>query len=230
MDRRTYGLRERTITLSNFEEMSERAAAKQALRHRMAEQRNRLSLEERAEKSRLACEYACELMKADQVKSFMIYLSFRSELDTRSIIEWAWQSGIRVIVPRSVPEDRTMELYEMMDWSELVPGAYGIMEPDPSRSSRVRDIVPEIIWVPGLAFDRNGGRLGYGGGYYDRLSVMPVEATNPNSAMLGDAQWIGLGYASQVLDHVPTEVHDRILDGLVTEQGYYRMNQSFAGG
>lgn len=151
----------------------------------------------------------------------MIYVPFRSELDSRPLIEWAWDAGIEVLVPRTIPSSRSMELYLLQHWGQLAPGAYGIPEPNPAAAVRRGDAAPDIVWVPGLAFDKKGGRLGYGGGYYDRLhdklnrplqmsdSGMPSKRT----------MWMGLAYDFQVIDEVPMDRHDAVLDGLVTNQG-----------
>ncbi|MGE7052530.1 5-formyltetrahydrofolate cyclo-ligase [Paenibacillus glucanolyticus] len=208
-----------TITLLNPEEEIKRVSAKHALRRSMTLRRDELSDEERTKRSKQACEMASEVMKERHVQSMMIYVPFRSELDSRPLVEWAWEHGLQVIVPRSLPQDRSMELYELQKWDELIPGAYGIQEPDPQRSKMFMNDVPDIIWVPGLAFDRNGGRLGYGGGYYDRLADRLCHEVH-DAARLKEPLWVGIGYEVQVLEHVPMEEHDRVLDGLVTDLGY----------
>lgn len=118
-----------------------RASAKAALRKTMALRRDELSEEERAKRSKQACAFAAEVMDRLHLQSMMIYVPFRSELDSRPLIEWAWKQGIQVIVPRSLTQDRSMELYKLQAWDELVSGAYGISEPDPLRSQNgiIRD-------------------------------------------------------------------------------------------
>lgn len=203
----------------NPEEEMKRVPAKQALRRIMSSRRDELSEEERIKRSKQACEIASEVMNQHDAHSMMIYVPFRSELDSRSLVEWAWEHGVQVIVPRSMPQDRSMELYEFRKWDELIPGAYGILEPDPLRSKMLLNEVPDIIWVPGLAFDRNGGRLGYGGGYYDRLADR-LRQEAYDAAHHREPLWMGIGYEVQVLEHVPMEDHDMGLDGLVTDLGY----------
>lgn len=204
----------------NPEEELKRVSAKDALRKLMLSRRDELSEEERAKRSQQACEFASEVMKRLRLQSMMIYVPFRSELDSRPLVEWAWKQGIQVIVPRSLPQDRSLELYKLQGWNELIPGAYGILEPDPQRSQKWMDHRPDIIWVPGLAFDRKGGRLGYGGGYYDRLSDRLSQVAQDTSRQIGEPLWVGIGYEVQVLEHVPMEEHDKVLDGLVTERGH----------
>jgi len=217
--------------LSKFEDENKQGNLKRQLREQMTKLRNEIPPEERSECSRQACGHASAFMKQHLFKSMMIYVPFRSELDTRPLVEWAWQEGIRVIVPRSIPENRALELYEIRSWDELSPGAYGIMEPDPKRLSKYTAIPPDILWVPGLAFDRAGGRLGYGGGYYDRLSGVIEHGSRTEAAEdRGKPWWIGLGYDIQLVDRVPMDEHDRHLDGVITEKGYYRAGSARSGG
>lgn len=204
----------------NPEEDLKRASAKAALRKTMALRRDELSEEERAKRSKQACAFAADVMDRLHLQSMMIYVPFRSELDSRPLIEWAWKQGIQVIVPRSLTQDRSMELYKLQAWDELVSGAYGISEPDPLRSQKWSHPGPDIVWVPGLAFDRMGGRLGYGGGYYDRLSDRLNQGAQADARRIKKPLWVGIGYEVQVLEQVPMEEHDRVLDGLVTEQGH----------
>jgi 5-formyltetrahydrofolate cyclo-ligase len=91
---------------------------------------------------------------------------------------------------------------------DLVPGYYNIPEPDPGRCKRVESSEIDAAVIPGSVFDIQGGRLGYGGGYYDRFLV--------NDAP--QAKRIGLAFELQVVDKVPVEPHDQPLDILITEK------------
>ncbi|MGG1879940.1 5-formyltetrahydrofolate cyclo-ligase [Paenibacillus cisolokensis] len=201
---------------------------KQQLRQRMSKRRDSLAEEVRRELSVLACRHAAQLMEQRGLQRMLVYVPFRSELDSRPLIEWAWEAGVEVLVPRSVPRDRSMELYLLRSWDQLVPGAYGILEPDPAVAERHEDAAPDIVWVPGLAFDRKGGRLGYGGGYYDRLHDklnrlrQDPERNAPGTSK--STMWMGLAYEIQVVDQVPMDRHDAVLDGLVTNEGCTERN------
>ncbi|MFC4779614.1 5-formyltetrahydrofolate cyclo-ligase [Paenibacillus sp. GCM10023252] len=188
-----------------------RANEKQMLRKEMAAIRNALSENYRQYASDEACLHAAAWLQEQQVRSFMTYVPLRTELNARPLTEWAWAAGIRVIVPKCRPSDRAMILYEITEWDQLVPGAYGIMEPNPNLAIN-RGTAPEVILVPGLAFDKEGGRLGYGGGYYDRYwSLISASSAKP--------YWLGLGYDAQLLPKVRLEQHDLRLDGVITESG-----------
>ncbi|MNJ62482.1 5-formyltetrahydrofolate cyclo-ligase family protein [compost metagenome] len=148
----------------------------------------------------------------------MTYVPFRSELDLSGLMEWGWRTGRAIIVPRCKADDFSMSLYYLRSWDELAPGAYGIREPDPEAAVPVeRGLVPEVVFVPGLAFDRRGGRLGYGGGYYDRFaaSLRMQDGTAPQ--ML----WIGAAFEKQLIADVPLELHDLKMNGIVTEVAVY---------
>ncbi|WP_042170756.1 5-formyltetrahydrofolate cyclo-ligase [Paenibacillus gorillae] len=187
---------------------------KNKLRQKMLEARNGMPAEDRTEKSAAVCRYLSEWLTAKAVKRMMCYAPFRSELDTRPLIEWAWQSGIEVVLPRSEPADRSMTLHLISRWEDLIPGAYGIPEPDSAASPALAEQDwPGIIIVPGVAFDSYGGRLGYGGGYYDRFAER-----------LGNERiWMGAAFDIQFMnlemEKLPMQPHDKRMDGLVTESG-----------
>ncbi|PZD95077.1 5-formyltetrahydrofolate cyclo-ligase [Paenibacillus sambharensis] len=184
----------------------------------MAAKRDSLAPEERHRRSEEACTRAADWLSAAGAGSVMLYVGFRSELDTRPLIATCWSLGIEVIVPRSNPADRSMELFRLRSWEELAAGAYGILEPSPELAAPWPDSrLPDIVVTPGLAFDRSGGRLGYGGGYYDRLRARFDEAEQSGRA----TQWVGLCYEFQLVSEVPMEDHDARLHGLITETGYY---------
>lgn len=104
-----------------------------------------------------------------RAKTVLVYVSMPIEVDTREIISKALSDGKRVAVPRCVPGTREMEFYLIESLDELSPGTFGVLEPVPNPGRLLRDFSHSICVVPALACDRNGYRLGYGGGYYDRF-------------------------------------------------------------
>ncbi|MDQ6420102.1 5-formyltetrahydrofolate cyclo-ligase [Paenibacillus sp. LHD-117] len=189
------------------------------LRSVYAAARNALDASKRKQWSREVCRHAATLAERTSARTIMAYVSFRSELDLSELIEWCWRKDVRVIVPRCTFADRGMTLHELKSFEQLRPGAYGIMEPDPALAEQLpSDSVPDIVMVPGLAFDKVGGRLGYGGGYYDlfseRMSILARESGK-------ETIWLGVSFEAQLQDHVPGESHDLRLDGVVTEQTIY---------
>ncbi|MFC5647576.1 5-formyltetrahydrofolate cyclo-ligase [Paenibacillus solisilvae] len=184
--------------------------------------RDSLSEQLRSSRSEAACQAVIDWLEQQQETfhslRLMVYVPFRSELDTKPLIEWGWRSHLTIIVPRCVRADRSMELYSIKGWEELVPGAYEILEPDPHKAERCADsFIPDIIIVPGLAFDLLGGRLGYGGGYYDRFYERLCKLTAEQAKRF--PYWIGAGYELQLTHEVPMDPHDARLQAVVTEQG-----------
>lgn len=199
---------------------------KAELRTRMAQVRGGISAEQHRDFSRIACGQAVSWLKKENMRSMLIYVSFRSELDTKPLIEEAWQTGIEVYVPRCRREDCSMTLHSLKDWGELKSGSYGILEPDPEHSPAVpEEFIPEAVFVPGIAFDMAGGRLGYGGGYYDRLyerfSVQGGHGKLP--------VWAGIGFGAQVVGQVPMEKTDARLQVLITERDVYEFKEAEDG-
>jgi len=185
------------------------------IRNQMTIERNNLSIEQRRLWSEAACSKAKAFIESHSSKAFMVYVSFRSELDLSSLIEWGWQTGRKVVAPRCIAADRSMELYTLQSWDDLRPGAYGIMEPNPEAAQRVEDNCElGVVFVPGLAFDLQGGRLGYGGGYYDRFAE---SVQNSGSK----PYWLGISFEAQLIAEVPLEEHDLKMDGIITERNMY---------
>jgi 5-formyltetrahydrofolate cyclo-ligase len=192
------------------------------IRNQMAIKRNSLSSDQRKLWSEQACANAEKWLEKYNAATLMVYISFRSELDLTNLIEWGWRTGRDVIVPRCVASDRSMTLHYLRSWDDLMPGAYGIMEPNPAVSLPIVDgYVPDIVLVPGLAFDRQGGRLGYGGGYYDRFAEAAISGADINNAT--NTLWLGVSFDAQFIDDVPTEEHDLKMDGWITESGIFML-------
>ncbi|HWI50966.1 MAG TPA: 5-formyltetrahydrofolate cyclo-ligase [Symbiobacteriaceae bacterium] len=143
----------------------------------------------------------------------LLYIAFRGEVATEAIAAAAVAAGKGLALPRVIREPRGLVLHAYNgDPATLARGAYGIAEPRPDWPV-VAPAAVDLVVVPGVAFDRTGGRLGYGGGYYDRL-LPEIRAAHPG-AML-----VGLAYDCQVTDGLPRDPHDIPVDGLATELGY----------
>lgn len=187
----------------------------------MAGLRDAIPPDERLARSEAACRHAAEWLEASGINCFLAYASFRSELDTSALLEWGWRRGAAVLLPACRPDDRSMALYRVRGAAELAPGAYGLPEPDPAQAEPWTDLAAiGAVFTPGLAFSPDGGRLGYGGGYYDRFAAVMQRACTASSA-----RWVGLCFAAQVTAGVPVEPHDARLDGCVTEHGIMMTGQ-----
>ncbi len=147
----------------------------------------------------------CEqLLSLDDIlRAFCVYcyVSFRREAGTWRFMEALLKQGKCVAVPKVV--GRELEFYVITGKADLEEGIMGIMEPKPT-CLKIHDPEAPVI-VPGVAFDKSGNRLGYGGGYYDRL--FEKEPNHPR---------IAIAYGFQIFDHIPTEPHDKRMDRIIT--------------
>ena len=138
-----------------------------------------------------------------------IFLSKADEPETSQIIELAWKSGKQIGVPCVLPD--TLELFhsQLTSFEDLRPGALDVLEPSPEQRTTLIPESFDLVIVPGVAFDRQGGRLGYGKGYYDRFLDQSL------------AFRLALAFDFQILKTVPTEMYDVPMDGILTENGFY---------
>ncbi|MFD0960885.1 5-formyltetrahydrofolate cyclo-ligase [Paenibacillus chungangensis] len=188
---------------------------KSVLRARLAAERDALNEELRVVWSERCSQHLVNYVQECGFNRILAYVPFRSELNISPFVEWCWSSDVEVWVPRCRRQDRSMTFYRLRDWDNLVDGAYGIKEPDPETMETLSEaVLPDLVIVPGLGFDYHGGRIGYGGGYYDRYA-----AAASNDWKSKPVSWIGVGYESQIMEKVPTEAHDLRLGGIATETG-----------
>jgi len=184
-------------------------ARKQALRQRIIAARDELTPTLQARLSKEIVRQLCSLAAYGAARTVLGYLNFGSELQSELWVRQALTDGKQVLLPRVNKAGRHLEMFEIHDPdNDVAPGAYGIREPIPERC-RHFDAPGEIdlILLPGVAFDRTGGRLGYGGGFFDKLL-----AHLPRRPVL-----IAGAFALQVIDAVPQESTDHRVDWLVTE-------------
>jgi len=144
-----------------------------------------------------------------------IYIPMGGEVDTRLIVARAYRDGKKVAIPRMEGEDLAFYFYDGRT-ENLLPNQFGILEPDPVWKL-VDPSVPTgrrlLILTPGLAFDKEGRRLGRGKGFYDRF-LHRLRAAHP----AGSRSWaVGLAFAEQLVERVPVSDHDEILEGIVTD-------------
>lgn len=146
-------------------------------------------------------------------KIIMTFISFGDEVDTHEFIKKSLKDGKRIVVPITFPKTKEIRPSELFDFNELKIGFYNILTP---KDEFIRFIDPkeiDLIVVPGVGFDRNGFRVGYGGGYYDRfLSKYP------------DAVKLGIAFDLQLIDEVPKEDFDIPVDLILTENEIIHCN------
>jgi len=178
---------------------------KRALRREVRARRDALPPEERERLGQAVARNLLTLPEVRQASTVMAFSSFGSEVDTRPIIEQLARDGRRVVLPRV--EGRTIVPVGYRSGDPVKPSSFGALEPaggDPVRPEEI-----DVVIVPGLAFDRRGHRVGYGGGFYDRFL----------GRLRPDALTVGICFSVQVVDEVPNGRGDRPVDLVVTEEG-----------
>jgi 5-formyltetrahydrofolate cyclo-ligase len=181
--------------------------SKKIVRKKIQEKRNSLTYHERLIGSSSIAE---RLMKLDcyrNSKEILAYYPFRSEIDTTIIIRKALNQGKKVILPRV--RGKKLELYYIKDLiDDLIPGSFGIMEPIASKCKIASYKNVDMVLVPGVGFDRNFNRLGYGGGFYDKLlEKLPVKIPR-----------IALAFTLQIIENIPVMAHDLKVNIIITEK------------
>jgi len=152
-------------------------------------------------------------------KHVFIYVHFRSEVQTMPLIKKLLAAGKTVSVPVTLAEQSKISAVALNDPdSQLIPGYYGIPEPTPETisSSTVQPKNIDTVIIPGSVFDVKGGRLGYGGGFYDRFLCKDAPR----------AKRVALAYELQMVTQVPVEPHDQCMDYVITEQQIYDCQRS----
>lgn len=175
---------------------------KAAVRAIIKERLKAMTACEMERQSAAACRRAVNSSAFQSAKTILVYSAMPGECDPAYIAEQARRRGKAVAYPKC--ENGTLGLY-LAEPGQLKAGAYGIYEPDES-CERIQAGCVDFAVIPGLAFDLDGGRLGRGGGYYDRL--------------LGNMQAVKLGlcFNEQLLDRVPMAAHDCKVDMIAAEK------------
>jgi 5-formyltetrahydrofolate cyclo-ligase len=180
--------------------------AKRELRERVLAARDALAPAARAEASQSIAQRIAGLASFRAASCVVLTLGFRSEWDTRALVDDALARGAAVALPRVNEVTRMIELCRVLSVAaDTAPGYRGIPEPHASLPPvEPRDV--EWILVPGVAFDAHGRRLGYGGGYYDRLLPL-LPRTAPR---------IAGAFELQLVDDIPAAPHDLTVDAIAT--------------
>jgi len=186
---------------------------KTAIRKSILKIRDQIPLDIRDQKNLRIRETLLSLPEFLSAKTILFYASFRSEVETHSLIREALAMGKRLVLPKVDAENHALILYEIKDIDELAPGYMGIPEPDlPDERSAVIDGI-DLAIIPGAAFDLTGNRLGYGAGYYDNLLLGRRSGT----------PILSLAYEEQLVDAIPAEKHDVRVDMIVTDKKVIRL-------
>ena len=178
---------------------------KNSIRQILRQRKEAMIPENRLEKSKRVC---CHLMTLIQDgETVMVYTSKEKEVNTTPLITKLFENGNPVIVPIIVKDDISLRLSYLRDFSVLVPSTFGVPEPIGNEILATGENVDTII-LPMLGFDRTGGRMGYGAGYYDRFLAKNQKVRK-----------IGIAFACQEYDNLPVDGNDIPMDYIITEEG-----------
>lgn len=182
---------------------------KEEKRELFRSKRENLSREEVLKKSQQIHKNLTELSKFRESDSISIYVAKKksNEVETREIIKSLIKEGKNVLIPFVDGENLKLHLLKDPD-SELDQGAFGVLEPKPKQKTPFPLQKVDLIIVPGLAFDLEGHRLGYGKGYYDRLLKQAPSRTT----------FVGLSYEFQISEKIPHNEEDVPIHKIVTEE------------
>ncbi|MDI6704347.1 MAG: 5-formyltetrahydrofolate cyclo-ligase [bacterium] len=179
---------------------------KEEIRKEIRTKRDSLSEKEILEKSEIIKERLFALKEFKDAHIILFYVSTRSEVKTDEMIRQSLSLKKRVILPKVRGGD--LLLSELKDFpKELEKGAYGIYEPKSGYIREINHNEIDLVIVPGIAFDRFGFRLGYGGGFYDKLL-----------SMMKNQSFIGLAYEMQIIDKIPVREYDIAVHKIITEE------------
>ncbi|MFW5442733.1 MAG: 5-formyltetrahydrofolate cyclo-ligase [Methylococcaceae bacterium] len=173
--------------------------------------------------SEIICKNFVTQSAYQQADTVMWYLHCRSEVRTLDVVRAELNRPKKVVIPYCTTDQsgqNELGLWWLEDLSELIPGTWGILEPPKSRwTEKNKAVLPQqldLVMVPGVAFDRRGGRLGNGAGYYDRL-LQQVRS---------DCVLTAVCFESQIVDSVLMEKHDVYMDNVLTEHKNYKAKEN----
>ena len=183
--------------------------AKKKVRNKIKASLEQLSDEKRVEYTNQISIQLFQLSEWKRAKVIGITIAIPPEVSTLHIIEQAWREGKKVVIPKCNPENKTMQFKEITSFEQLESVYSGLLEPvEATLKANAEEI--DLLIVPGLAFTKDGYRLGFGGGYYDRF-LSSYKGTT-----------IALAYECQLIDKLPLELHDIPVQQVVTADKVFR--------
>lgn len=171
--------------------------AKKKLRSSLQAQRNAIPKEEKISYDQAINQALLNLIESKNYQKVHAYLPMGSEVNIRPLLEKLLKNKIKVYTPKTL-KNRKLEHLELHCFEDLETGLWGTQHP---KNSTIYKGTFDLIIVPGLGFDLNNNRLGYGGGYYDNFMAKHRQAYK-----------VAVAYPFQIMDNIPTEEHDEKID------------------
>ena len=189
--------------MQNLNSVPDLAATKQVVRSELKQARAALSAADRAQFSGQISARLRNLPEVQRAESVFAFISYGNEVDTHGLLQYFLDKGTILAVPKILPE-QGMVAIRLHSWDDLVPAQMGILTP---RENGERCDSPEVIITPGLGFTREGYRIGYGRGYYDRWFSQHTAGLK-----------IGIAFEAQIRNDLPVDDRDVPVDIIVTEK------------
>lgn len=195
--------------------MNEISNKKKQIRREKLKIRREMNIEEKSNYDKIIKDKFFESSFYKESENIFIYISYDSEINTKDIITRAIKEGKKIYVPRTEFSTKLMNAVIIENFDNLVESRYGILEPKKDEPFIDPNDL-DLIVVPGVAFDKNGGRVGYGAGYYDRYFK---RINNENKSKIVK---LALAYDFQLMDKVPTDEEDVLIDAVMTEKQFIK--------
>jgi len=186
---------------------------KEKLRKEILTKRKNIDIVEKEKMDKKILDEFYENKYYREAKNIFIYISYDSEINTKGIINEALKDNKKIYVPRTEFKSRFMDAVEITSLDNLIESEYGILEPS-IEEPHIEPNELDLIVVPGVAFDRNGGRMGYGAGFYDRYFKRISKDRIKKIAKLA------LAYDFQILEKVPMNEQDVPVNYIITEREF----------
>lgn len=185
---------------------------KQTIRKAALALRAAISGEERTQKSMRIAAMILDLPETAAAQTITVYVDYRNEVETRALIQSLIDLGKTVALPVAHFDTGVLTFIAVTSLDSLIKTEKHLWEPASGSGPEIPAEALDLILTPGAAFDRLGYRLGYGGGFYDRLLLRRRPGVPA----------FGLAFSEQLVDDLPAEAHDQKLDGIVTDSGVLR--------
>lgn len=198
---------------------------RESVRRALLRRRRAQSPERAAERSLAAQERLLASPCWREAARVALYAGAREEMATELLLREAWATGRQVWLPRvRSAADGLMDFVRCPGPESLRPGAFGLREPRPELPGVAPGdaaFQPQLFLLPGVAFDRRGGRMGHGGGFYDRFLGARARAREAAGNTARDCPVVGFCFAFQIVEHLPRAAWDQPVDGLCTEGEFF---------
>lgn len=188
-----------------------RSFNKKILRKEILYKRDNIENKGKINKDRIIANKLYESEYYKEVSKIFIYVSFGAEINTKIIINKALNDGKKIYIPRSDYKTKLMEAVQIKSLNELIEDSYGILSPN-LENEPIDPNELDLIIIPGVAFDKNGGRIGYGAGFYDRYLK---RITKDNHKRIPK---VALAYDLQIVEKVPMYKEDMPIDYILSEK------------